>query len=145
MNDDDIQKALRPLRDAPRVAKDRREAAFERVRSEWKVGLTEKQTASTPQPARRWALAAAASVLLVLFSGVLFWVSRDSDGPRLQIAMISAIYGEGSFRNDDPIYDRQAINTGSATLSMRLTSGLVVRAAPPFRISVPRRQSPAAQ
>lgn len=130
MNDDDIEKALRPLRDAPRVAKDRREAAFERVRSEWKAGLAEKQTASTPQPARRWALATAASALLVLFSGVLFWVSRDSDGPQLQVAMISAVYGEGSFRNDDLIYDQQVIDTGSATLSMRLTSGLIVRAAP---------------
>lgn len=130
MNDDDIQKALRPLRDAPRIPMDRREAAFERIRSEWKAGLAEQQPATAQKPGRRWMFAAAASVLLVLFSGVLFWVSRDAEGSRMQVATISTVYGDGSFSNDEPIYDQQTINTGAATLSLRLASGLVVRAAP---------------
>lgn len=130
MNDDDIQKALRPLRDAPRVPTSRREAAFERIRSEWKAGLAEQQPAAAQRPGRRWMLATAASVLLVLFSGVLFWISRDTEGSRLQVATISAVYGDGSFRNDEPVYQHQTIKTGAATLSLRLTSGLVVRAAP---------------
>jgi ferric-dicitrate binding protein FerR (iron transport regulator) len=130
MNDEDIRKVLRPLRDAPRVPTDRREAAFERIRSEWKAGLSEQQSITTEKPGRRWGLATAASVLLVLFSGVLFWVSRDAEGSRTQVATISAVYGDGSFSHDEPIYDQQTINTGAATLSLRLASGLVVRAAP---------------
>lgn len=130
MNDEEIQKALRPLRDAPRIPTDRREAAFERIRTEWKAGLAEQQPATTRTPARRWMFATAASVLLVLFSGVLFWVSRNAEAPRMQIATVSGVHGDESFHNDEPIYNEQTINTGAATLSMRLASGLVVRAAP---------------
>lgn len=130
MNDEEIQKALRPLRDAPRIPTDRRGAAFDRIRSEWKAGLAERQLTPAEKPGRRWMLATAASVLLVLFSGVLFWISRNAEEPRMQVATISAVYGDGSFRNNEPVYDQQTINTGAATLSLRLASGLVVRVAP---------------
>lgn len=130
MNDEDIRKALRPLRDSPRIPTDRREAAFERVRSEWKKGLAEQQQTTVQQPRRRWMLATAASVLLALFSGVLLWISKDADKSPIRVATISAVHGMTAFRDNDPIYNQQAINTGSATLSLRLASGLMVRVAP---------------
>ena len=69
MNDEEIQKALRPLRDAPRIPTDRREAAFERIRTEWKAGLAEQQPATTRTPARRWMFATAARNLALFVSG----------------------------------------------------------------------------
>ena len=76
MNDEEIQKALRPLRDAPRIPTDRREAAFERIRTEWKAGLAEQQPATTRTPARRWMFATAARILVRFVCGTLTATKR---------------------------------------------------------------------
>lgn len=129
MNDEEMKSTLRPLRET-RLPAERREAAFERIRSEWQAGLAEKQSVQAPSRNRRWWLASAASVLVVLFSGLGVWVSQNSDEAAIQVATISAVHGDSPLRIDAPIYSQQAISTGSGTLSIKLTSGLVVRAAP---------------
>lgn len=129
MNDDEINNALRPLRET-RLPAERREAAFDRIRAEWQAGLVEKQRLHAPRQNRRWLWASAASVLVALFSGLAVWVSQNSDDPAIQVATISAVHGDGPFAIDAPIYSHQAISTGAGTLSIKLTSGLVVRAAP---------------
>jgi len=130
MNDEEMKNALQSLRDRPRVSADRREAAFERVRSEWQAALATQPTIPARTPTRRWALGLAASVMIVLFSGVFFWMSRDTASSHTQIATVLAVHGGNAFRIDDRIYDQQSIKTGPTTLSMRMASGLVVRAAP---------------
>lgn len=134
MNDEDIKNALRPLRET-RLSADRREVAFDRIRSEWQAGLAEKKRVRSPSRGRRWLLAGAASVLVALFSGIGFWVSQNAEDPAIQVATISAVRGDGPFRIDTPIYGKQAISTGSTTLSVKLASGLVVRAAPGSKLT----------
>jgi ferric-dicitrate binding protein FerR (iron transport regulator) len=128
MNDEEMEKSLRSLKDLPRVSEERREAAFERVRAEWQAGLATRAAASKVAPRRRWPLAAAASVLIASLSGLSLWLSQDS--PRSAIAMISAVNGEGALRVDDVVHADQLIESGSSTLAIKLSSGLVVRVAP---------------
>ncbi len=130
MNDEEIKNALQSLRDAPRVPADRREAAFERVRSEWQSALAERAATPSRTPNRRWVWGIAASVMMVLFSGLFFSMSRDAADPKTRIATVLAVHGGDAFRINDAVYGKQSIQTGSATLSMRMTSGLIVRAAP---------------
>ncbi|MBM4192679.1 MAG: hypothetical protein FJ196_06460 [Gammaproteobacteria bacterium] len=129
MNDEEMEKTLRALRDRPGVPKERREAAFERVRAEWQAGLASRESGRNAAPRRRWMLAAAASVLIVAFSGLSLWVYRDSP-PRVVVATVTAVHGDGSLRVDDLVHAEQRIKSGATTLSMTLASGLVVRVAP---------------
>lgn len=128
MNDEEMEKSLRSLKDLPRVSEERREAAFERVRAEWQAGLATRTSAPKIAPRRRWQLAAAASVLIASFSGLSLWLSQDS--PRTAIATITAVNGEGALRIDDVVHTDQLIESGSSTLAITLSSGLVVRVAP---------------
>lgn len=135
MNDEEMRKALRSLRDAPRIPKERREAAFEQIRSEWKAGLAERASSHAEAPRRRWMWASAASVLVVLFASLFLWVSPDAETPRVRVATIALVHGDGAFRHNEPIYASQVIETGAATLSVKLASGLVVRAAPDSKLT----------
>jgi len=128
MNDEEMEKSLRSLKDLPRVSKERREVAFERVRAEWQAGLATRAAASKVTPRRRWPLAAAASVLIASLAGLSFWLSQDP--PVTAIATVTAVNGEGALRVDDVVHADQLIESGSSTLAIKLSSGLVVRVAP---------------
>ncbi|MGA0735759.1 MAG: hypothetical protein ACO3PC_09830, partial [Steroidobacteraceae bacterium] len=115
MNDEEMKNALQSLRDAPRVSADRREAAFERVRSEWQSALAERATTPARTPNRRRVWGMAASIMMLLFSGLFVWMSRDAVDPQTQIATVLAVHGGDAFRIDEALYGKQSIQTGSAT------------------------------
>jgi ferric-dicitrate binding protein FerR (iron transport regulator) len=129
MNDEEMEQALRPLRGLPGVPPERRAAAFERVRAEWQAELATRQIAAEGPRRSRRLFALAASVLLVLFAGVMIRFGGTPTSPA-QVATVSAVHGNGPFRIADPVLSGQRIETGTSTLAATLPSGLVVRLAP---------------
>ena len=128
MNDEDIEKALRPLRDLPRVPPERRAAAFDRVHAQWRAELDSRQAAAAAS--RRRAYAVAASVLLLVFGGMAVWFSATRNPAPQLVATIAAVHGGGDFRVDASIRSGERLETRGSTLSLSLLSGLVVRVAP---------------
>lgn len=122
MNDEEISRALRPLKDAPRVPADRREAAYAQVREAWAA-----QRAAPPRRRLPWALAA--SFLMVLAVGLGLWSTRET-APLPVVARVTAVHGDSMLKVGDALTAESRIVTGAATVALSLPSGLSVRLAP---------------
>ena len=138
MNEEEIIKALRPLKDAPRVPSDRREAAYARVQEAWQAGLAEARP--TPEPVadrqgpsgtvrRRGLFAVAASVVMGLAVGLGLWSTRGT-APASIVARVTAVQGVSALKVGDALTVDSRIVTGEATVALALSSGLSVRLAP---------------
>lgn len=122
MNDEEISRALRPLKDAPRVPHDRREAAYAQVREAWQA-----QRAAPPRRRLPWALAA--SLVMGLAVGLGLWSMRATE-PLPVVARVTAVQGDSMLKVGDTLTAESRIVTGAATVALSLPSGLSVRLAP---------------
>ena len=137
MNEEEIIKALRPLKDAPRVPSDRREAAYARVQEAWQAGLAEAPPAQAPAAEqvflgtvrRRGLFAVAASVVMGLAVGLGLWSTRGT-APASIVARVTAVQGVSTLKVGDALTVDSRIVTGEATVALALPSGLSVRLAP---------------
>ena len=137
MNEEEIIKALRPLKDAPRVPSDRREAAYARVQEAWQAGLAEAPPAQAPAAEqvflgtvrRRGLFAVAASVVMGLAVGLGLWSTRGT-APASIVARVTAVQGVSALKVGDALTVDSRIVTGEATVALALPSGLSVRLAP---------------
>ena len=137
MNEEEIIKALRPLKDAPRVPSDRREAAYARVQEAWQAGLAEAPPAQAPAAEqvflgtvrRRGLFAVAASVVMGLAVGLGLWSTRGT-APASIVARVTAVQGVSALKVGDTLTADSRIVTGEATVALALPSGLSVRLAP---------------
>ena len=137
MNEEEIIKALRPLKDAPRVPSDRREAAYARVKEAWQAGLAESPPAQAPDAEqvfpgtvrRRGLFAVAASVVMGLAVGLGLWSTRGT-APASIVARVTAVQGVSTLKVGDTLTADSRIVTGEATVALALSSGLSVRLAP---------------
>jgi transmembrane sensor len=137
MNEEEIIKALRPLKDAPRVPSDRREAAYARVQEAWQAGLAEAPPAQAPAAEqvflgtvrRRGLFAVAASVVMGLAVGLGLWSTRGT-APASIVARVTAVQGVSTLKVGDTLTADSRIVTGEATVALALPSGLSVRLAP---------------
>ena len=141
MNDDDIAKALKPLKEGPRVSPERREAAYAQLKEAWQAQRegradpsrsepTSVPVSQRPVPARRrglWAIAA--SVVVGLAVGVGLWSTRGT-APAPVVARVMAVEGPGQWKVGDTLSADSRIATGEATLALALVSGPSVRLAP---------------
>lgn len=137
MNDEEIIKALQPLKDAPRVPSDRREAAYARVKEAWQAGLADAPPAQAPaveevRPGavrRRGLFVVAASVAVGLAVGLGLWSTRGT-APAPVVARVTAVQGASALKVGDAVDADSRIVTGEATVALVLSSGLSVRLAP---------------
>lgn len=140
MNDDDIAKVLRPLKDAPRVPTERREAAYARVKAAWQSSAEPSSQAVEPAPdaadrrpgtsgRRRGLWALAASVVLGLAVGIGLWSTRGT-APAPILARVTAVQGDSALKVGDALTAGTRFVTGEATVAVALVSGPAIRLAP---------------
>jgi ferric-dicitrate binding protein FerR (iron transport regulator) len=139
MNDDDIAKILRPLKDAPRIPAERREAAYARVKAAWQDASEPEPLAVEPVPdavhrpgtsvGRRGLWALAASVVLGLAVGIGLWSTRGT-APAPILARVTAVQGDSALKVGDALTAGTRVVTGEAAVALALASGPSIRLAP---------------